>query len=40
MIAAQQYFIEYGTDMNSERLMNLLPFFLQALLVEQGLTVC
>ena len=28
MIAAQQYFIEYGTDMNSERLMNLLPNYI------------
>ena len=28
MIAAQQYFIEFGTDMNSERLMNLLPNYI------------
>jgi hypothetical protein len=28
MIAAQQYFIEFGTDMNAERLMNLLPNYI------------
>ena len=28
MIAAQQYYIEYGTDMSSERLMNLLPNYI------------
>ena len=28
MIAAQQYFIEYGTDMNSDRLLGLLPNYI------------
>lgn len=28
MIAAQQYFIEYNSDMNSERLLNLLPNYI------------
>ena len=28
MIAAQQYFIEYGSDLNSERLFNLLPNYI------------
>ena len=28
MIAAQQYYIEYGTDMNGERLLNLLPNYI------------
>ena len=28
MIAAQQYYIEYGNDMNSDRLMNLLPTYI------------
>ena len=28
MIAAQQYFIEYGTDLNQERLMGLLPNYI------------
>lgn len=28
MIAAQQYFIEYNNDMNSERLLNLLPNYI------------
>ena len=28
MIAAQQYYIEFGNDMNSERLYNLLPNYI------------
>ena len=28
MIAAQQYYIEYGTDMSGERLLNLLPNYI------------
>ena len=28
MIAAQQYFIEFGTDMSADRLMNLLPNYI------------
>ena len=28
MIAAQQYYIEYGTDMNGDRLLNLLPNYI------------
>jgi len=28
MIAAQQYFIEYNADMNSERLLTLLPNYI------------
>ena len=28
MIAAQQYYIEYGKDMNAERLYNLLPNYI------------
>lgn len=28
MIGAQQYYIEYSTDMNSERLLNLLPNYI------------
>ena len=28
MIAAQQYYIEYNNDLNSERLLNLLPNYI------------
>ena len=28
MIAAQQYYIEYGTDINAERLYGLLPNYI------------
>ena len=28
MIAAQQYFIEYGTDLNHERLLGQLPNYI------------
>ena len=28
MIAAQQYYIEYGTEMNAERLFGLLPNYI------------
>ena len=28
MIAAQQYYIEYGTDINGERLYGLLPNYI------------
>jgi myosin VIIa len=28
MISAQQYYIEFGTDLNAERLFNLLPNYI------------
>ena len=28
MIAAQQYYIEYGTDLNEDRLFNLIPNYI------------
>ena len=28
MIAAQQYYIEYGNDLNEERLFNLIPNYI------------
>ena len=37
MIAAQQYYIEYGSDINTERLQSLLPSYIPHLALTTGL---
>lgn len=36
MIAAQQYYIEFGTDLNIERLVNLLPNYIPDYCLQAG----
>lgn len=36
MIAAQQYYIEFGTDMNTDRLFNLLPNYIPDYCLTSG----
>lgn len=36
MIAAQQYYIDYGRDINAERLRNLLPSYIPDYYIQDG----
>lgn len=36
MIAAQQYYIEYSSDMNTERLLGLLPSYIPDYCLTNG----